>query len=84
MPDPRNYIGTPAQMRAAQQAYDDMAEPEVTEAQEEVDAMREAIRISEEFFGQAERALDRGDIDAAADYLACAMRELGDVATVEE
>jgi hypothetical protein len=68
--------GTAAQLRAAQERWDNMAEPEPTDA----DAIREAIRLCDHYTGRAERALQAGDIDAARDLLSSAMRELGEVA----
>lgn len=65
-----------AALASAQRAWDNLAEPEPTEA----DAIREQIRLAEEYIGRAERALQAGDNDAACDLLSCAMRELGEVA----
>lgn len=69
--------GTAAQLDKAQFCFDNMAEPEPTEAA----AIREAIRLCDHYTGRAERALQAGDISAACDLLGSAMRELGEVAT---
>lgn len=51
------------------------------------DELAESIRIAivrcEEALGRADRALDKGDTDAAQDLLASAMKELAEVATLE-
>jgi hypothetical protein len=63
-------------MTECQLAFDNMAEPEPTDA----DAIREAIRLCDHYTGRAERALQAGDCDAACDLLRSAMQELGEVA----
>lgn len=54
----------------------------------ESDGLIESIRIAmvrcEEAMGRADRALDRGDTDAAQDLVRSAIKELEEVATVEQ
>lgn len=69
---------TTAEMAEAQRSYDALAEPEPTEA----DAILEAMRLAEHYQGRAYRAVKNGDIAAACDLLGSAMRELGEVATM--
>jgi hypothetical protein len=65
-------------MTECQLAFDNMAEPEPTDA----DAIREAIRLAEHYIGRAERALRVDNTAAACDLLGEAMRELGEVAVM--
>ena len=57
--------------------------PEPDETDGLIDSIRIAIARCEEALGRADRALDKGDTDAAQDLLASAMKELAEVATVE-
>ena len=59
-------------MAQAQQAFDDLAEPEGDES----DEIREAILRAESYFGRVERALTAGDIEAARDLLRSSINEL--------
>ena len=59
-------------MAQAQQAFDDLSEPDGDEA----DEIREAILRAESYFGRVERALRAGDIEAARDLLRSAINEL--------
>jgi hypothetical protein len=65
--------GTERQLRSAQAAYDNRAEPEVSAA---AGWMLEQIRIAEEMLGRADRAIRAGNLDAAADLIQCAANEL--------
>ena len=65
----------------AQRALD--GDHEERHGDERLGDTREAMRIAYEYMARADRSLDNGDVDAALDHLGCAMRELGEVATVE-
>ena len=70
--DERMALRNRVTMAQCQQAFDDLAEPDGTEA----DEIREAILRAESYFGRVERALKNGDIDAARDLLRSAINEL--------
>ena len=74
-------IGTPSQLLAAQLRWDDMAEPEGDESDGLIESIRIAMVRCEETLGRADRALDRGDTDAAQDLLRPAINELEELAT---
>jgi hypothetical protein len=73
----------PAAVRRAQQAYDDLSEPEPDETDGLIDSIRIAIARCEEALGRAELALTRRDTDAAQDLVRSAINELEEVAAVE-
>ncbi len=68
-------IGTQAQLNAAQNAYDNRAEPEVDEIAE---GLMYVIESAEELIGRAERCIANGDYSAAIDLLKSAGRDLCD------
>ena len=70
---------TASAMRSAQLAWDNMAEPEMSDLEADVESIREQIRLAEEYIARAERSLRVMNVDAALDHLSGARRELGAV-----
>lgn len=78
-----HHIRTQCVLRKAQQAYDDMAEPDPDETDGLIDSIRIAVARCEETLGRAERALQAMDTDAAQDLVRSAINELEEVASLE-
>jgi hypothetical protein len=82
--DERLAIRNAATMAQAQATFDNMAEPECSDEETDLQAWAEHLTMlandALEQIGRAERAAAAGQIEAARDMLECAARQLGDLA----
>ena len=81
--DERLAIRNASTLAQAQSSFDNMAEPEPTEREILINDIRQAGALCIEYIGRAERAAERGDEDAARDYLRSATAELQVEASAE-